>query len=249
MTPRKMNAIGTPSASTAGLSSAAADSFRSERMRPETLLPSRETGRLIGRPESAGADQARNPLGAVKETAGSAVFSSGPRSCRIGSPLFIIDWESFKPPKMSAMNRCKNSFLPLRSLCLVVGFALLAGYAPAVFGQANAVKPPVYLVPRTHAGPYETLARLTMEAFRAGDIKSAATHAALLELMWDREEINFRAVSPKKGHKIGKSLDDFAEPISMIFIKGYPVPELAKVEAAYATLLEDLKILDDGYHH
>ena len=84
--------------------------------------------------------------------------------------------------------------------------------------------------------PYRNMAAETLKAFKAHDLATARKRAKDLETMWDKNEKALKKASPEVWKQIDDAMDAFIRPLSD------KAPDADKVQAAYDTFIEKLKL-------
>ena len=84
--------------------------------------------------------------------------------------------------------------------------------------------------------PYRNMASETLKAFKAHDLATARKRAKDLETMWDKNEKALKKASPEVWKQIDDAMDAFIKPLSD------KAPDADKVQAAYDTFIEKLKL-------
>jgi hypothetical protein len=145
---------------------------------------------------------------------------------------------------MTPMKNMKSALL----LALAIGAAPVA-FAEAALAPAAPKRPQLEaLVPATHIGPYETWAKIILETYKKGDVRSAATQAALLGDFFTASENHFKTESLPKWDAIHQAMDNFIKPLMNHIEFGEPKPDVAKLEAALAAYIGSMQVWGRHYY-
>lgn len=146
-----------------------------------------------------------------------------------------------------------STFRRARYALIAAGLGATFAVAPLVPIEAQAQEQTVRSkngVDETQMGAYLALAKLTMQAYQAGDMAQARELATILERTWDRGEWQNKTPGSRacdKARAECKPLDDGLDAfIHPIMYQDKP-PSVSSVHAAYVAYVAKLKSLDYAF--